>query len=103
MFDGERALDQDLDEAMDIAFETIMSLQPKLLSPDQVRMSIVGHNLRALANVLLIGDANPEEYQINIKQTILGLLSASEWLMKSLPNLDNVKYVPQHEQEEPNE
>lgn len=85
-FDG--ALDSDLAEAMDFAYELISSNPSNKDSADQLRMRIVAHNLRALATVILMGDDNPE-IQVNLKQVVLGLLGTSDWLFAHLPELED--------------
>src|ERR1700745_1631685 len=81
-------LDIGLGEAMDVAYEMLVGHIDNHDTPDQLRMRIVAHNLRALAQVLLIADDNPDVVAINLKQVVLGILGTSDWLIANLPSLD---------------
>lgn len=80
-------LDLEVGETMDAAFEILNSLPDCPDSPDQLRMRIAAHNLRALAQVMLIADSAPDVISINVKQLVLGLLGTSDWMLKYLPEL----------------
>lgn len=85
---NESPLDIGLGEAMDMAFELISAHLDSHDTPDQLRMRIVAHNLKALAQVLLIADDHPEQVQLNLKQVVLGILGTSDWLIAHLPEVD---------------
>ena len=80
-------LDIEVGETMDAAFQILRDLPDCPDSSDQLRMRIAAHNLRALAQVILIADSNPEAITANLKQVALGLLGTSDWMLKYLPEL----------------
>lgn len=83
----EPSLDENLGEAMDVTFEIISTLDANLDTPDQLRMRIVAHNLKAISQVILMADDNPQ-IEMNLKQLTLAILGTSDWLFKFLPELE---------------
>ena len=80
-------LDLEVGRTMDAAFEILSSLPDCPDNPEQLRMRIVAHNLRALAQVILVADDRPDDVSINVKQFALGLFGTSDWLLKYLPEI----------------
>lgn len=83
-------LDQDLDQTMDALFSILKEHVGCNDTDDQLRLRIVGHNLRALAQVLMIADGNPD-IGLNLKQVILGILGTSDWALKNIPALEQTE------------
>lgn len=82
-------LDEELGQAMDVAFDLINSRVDNHDTPEQLRMRIAAHNLRALAQVVLIADSSDGEIGVNLKQMTLGLLGTADWMLKYLPELED--------------
>lgn len=80
-------IDKGLVDAMEVAFEIISIHPDNHDTPDQLRLRIAAHNLKAFANILLIADDHPE-VSLNVKQLCLGLLGTSDFLAKNLPEID---------------
>lgn len=89
MFNFDGPLDEELGQAMDVAFELISTNPSNRDNDDQLRSRIVAHNLRALATVILIADDHADSVQVNLKQFALSLLGTSDWLLKHLPELED--------------
>lgn len=80
-------LDLELPETMTSMFKILFEMEGCPDNTDQLKLRIAGHNLRALAQVLLMADSNPE-FGINLKQVVLALLGTSDWMLQDLPSLN---------------
>lgn len=79
-------LDEELYSAMDDVFEMIKGNLANRDTDDQLKRRIVYHNLNALAQVILLADANPE-MTLDLKRVALGILGTADWIAKGLPEL----------------
>lgn len=88
---SELPLDMELDETMETVFQIIKENPDNKDSDDQLRMRIVASNLRALSTVLLLADSRPD-MGLDVKKVALGLLGTSDFLLKSLPELEEASF-----------
>lgn len=82
------SFDQELNSLMDDMFKTIKRLDSSY-SDAEVRCLIVAHNMRGLANALIIIDEAGET--LDLKRTALGLLGTADWLKGDIEYKNEVK------------
>jgi len=75
---------------------------PSPYTPDQLRMAIVGMNLRALVHTLLTADSE-DAIKIDFKQVALGILGTVDFLEADLPSLDEQAPTNSAPEELPND
>lgn len=80
-------LDQDLQETMSSMVEIMREMGWDQDTDDQLRMRIVGHNLRGMAEMFMV--AHEKEIQLNCQQLALGMLGTADWLMETLPVMED--------------
>lgn len=72
-------LESDLTNLMDGMLKVAMVCYPE--TPEVVmRSKIVAQNLKALVDVILLGDHPDTPIKVNLKMVCLGLLAAADWL-----------------------
>lgn len=72
-------LEADLTSLMDGMLKVVTVAYPNV--PENIfRQKIVATNLKALVQVILIGDDEDSGVKVNLKALCLGLLAAADWL-----------------------
>lgn len=79
-------LDQELADTMDTIFNYIKTLPDNQDTDDQLRLRVVAHNLRALAQVFMMCEED-KDFEVIPTQVALGLLGTAAWALDSLPIL----------------
>lgn len=80
-------LDQDLIDTMNGMVELMREMGWDQDTDDQLRMRIVGHNLRGIAEMFMI--AAEKDIQLDFNQLALGMLGTADWLLETLPTMED--------------
>lgn len=85
------AFDAEIKELLDATYLAGMVIdRDHVYTSDQLRMAIVGKNLRGMVNMLLVAAEKPDEIKVDYHQMALGILGTVDFLTETLPDLDNL-------------